>query len=280
MVISRTIEALNQMLQTPQQNKNTIGFVPTMGALHDGHLALVEKAKKECDKVIVSIFVNPTQFNNSEDLEHYPRQEEKDLKLLKENDCDFVFIPSADEIYPAEHQDIEIELSALQNVMEGKHRPGHFSGVVNVVARLFELVRPNKAYFGRKDFQQVAVVKEMKRQLQLPVEVISTPTQRESNGLAMSSRNTRLSEGEKQEAVHIYEVLKQGRVWAETYPPMATRDKMVELFKKNDLQLEYLEVVHPETLQALDQDWVPGATACIAAYCGEVRLIDNMELVE
>lgn len=279
MVILRNIEELKEYLQTAKQDKRKIGFVPTMGALHQGHIALVQKAKEECDLVIVSIFVNPTQFNNSKDLELYPRKEDEDVALLKQNSCDFVFIPNVEEIYPKDYQKIEINLNSLENVMEGKLRPGHFDGVVNVVSRLFQLIQPDKAYFGRKDFQQVAVVKEMNKQLHLPVEIVSIDTKRELSGLAMSSRNLRLNEHEKEKAVLIYKVLNMGKQWAESYSPMVTRNKMEDEFKEGGLKLEYIEIVHPETLNSLNQSWVPGATACIAAYCGEVRLIDNMELI-
>ncbi len=280
MKVLRNIKALEKQLQRGKQVQKKIGFVPTMGALHQGHIALIKKAKEACDWVIVSIFVNPTQFNNAKDLEQYPRQEEEDLTLLEKEKCDFVFLPSVEEIYPENYQKMKIDLNALQNVMEGKHRPGHFNGVVNVVSRLFALVQPDKAYFGRKDFQQVAVIKEMKRQLQLSTEIVSIATKREPNGLAMSSRNLRLSEQDKAKAVHIYEVLKKGKEWAQSHPPLVTKNKMEEMFNKGELQLEYLEIVHPETLHALEQYWVPGATACIAAYCGTVRLIDNMEFIE
>lgn len=278
-MILRNIEDLEKHLQLARKDRRKIGFVPTMGALHQGHIKLVQKAKKECDLIIVSIFVNPTQFNNPKDLELYPRKEKADLALLKENSCDFVFIPSVEEIYPKDYQNIEIELGSLEDVMEGKHRLGHFSGVVNVVSRLFSLIQPDIAYFGRKDFQQVAVIKEMNRQLHFPIKIISIDIKRETSGLAMSSRNLRLSEQDKEKAVLIYKTLNMGREWVKTYSPIVTRNKMEDYFKRGVLKLEYLEIVHPETLHGLSQNWVPGATACIAAYCGEVRLIDNMELI-
>lgn len=256
----------------------TVGFVPTMGALHEGHLSLVRAAREECDVVIVSIFVNPTQFNNAEDLELYPRQEEDDLKLLEEVGCDFVFLPTTNEIYPEDYKTINLDLGVLETTMEGSFRPGHFQGVVNVVSRLFDIVTPDFAYFGRKDFQQVAVIKEMTRQLKFPVKIVEVDTIRNESGLALSSRNARLSEQEKEQAVIISEVLNKGKEWAEEFPPLVTLEKMKELFNKGSLELEYLQIVNPDSLQDLVQYWVPGSTACISAYCGEVRLIDNMEL--
>lgn len=279
MVNLYSIDALKENLE-PLRNKGLkIGFVPTMGALHDGHISLVKAAKEECDVVIVSIFVNPTQFNNTEDLKLYPRQEDKDLELLTQNDCDFVYLPTAEEIYPPDYEEVKVDLDTIENTMEGEHRPGHFNGVVNVVSRLFKIVQPTKAYFGRKDFQQVAVVKEMNRQLKLPVEIVTVETKRDPSGLAMSSRNLRLSEQDLEKAVVISQVLNKGKSWANSYSPAVTRQKMIEYFEQTSLKLEYLQIVHPDTLNDLNQYWVSGATACIAAYCGDVRLIDNMELI-
>lgn len=279
MVNLYSIDALKENLE-PLRNKGLkIGFVPTMGALHDGHISLVKAAKEECDVVIVSIFVNPTQFNNTEDLKLYPRQEDKDLELLTQNDCDFVYLPTAEEIYPPDYEEVKVDLDTIENTMEGEHRPGHFNGVVNVVSRLFKIVQPTKAYFGRKDFQQVAVVKEMNRQLKLPVEIVTVETKRDPSGLAMSSRNLRLSEQELEKAVVISQVLNKGKSWVNSYSPAVTRQKMIEYFEQTSLKLEYLQIVHPDTLNDLNQYWVSGATACIAAYCGDVRLIDNMELI-
>ena len=279
MVNLRSINELEKNLKPLREKGIKIGFVPTMGALHDGHISLVNKAKQECDVVIVSIFVNPTQFNNSNDLKLYPRREEEDLALLTKNDCDFVFLPIAEEIYPDDYKEVKVDLETIENTMEGEHRPGHFNGVVNVVSRLFDIVQPTKAYFGRKDFQQVAVVKEMNRQLKLPVEIVTVETKRDPSGLAMSSRNFRLSEQELEKAVIISQVLNKGKSWSNTYSPAVTRQKMIEYFENSSLELEYLQIVNPDTLQDLNQYWVSGATACIAAFCGEVRLIDNMELI-
>ncbi|HLV42035.1 MAG TPA: pantoate--beta-alanine ligase [Brumimicrobium sp.] len=279
MVNLRSIEELEKHLKPLRDNNKKIGFVPTMGALHDGHISLVKIAKEECDVVIVSIFVNPTQFNNANDLELYPRREDEDLALLLKNNCDFVYLPTVEEIYPSNYKEVKVDLESIENTMEGEHRPGHFNGVVNVVSRLFKIVQPTKAYFGRKDFQQVAVVKEMNRQLRLPVEIIAADTKRDPSGLAMSSRNFRLSEQDLEKAVVISQVLNKGKSWSNSYSPAVTRQKMIEYFKNSSLELEYLQIVNPETLQDLNQYWVSGATACIAAFCGDVRLIDNMELI-
>lgn len=279
MIKTSSINELKAHLQALKDKGYTIGFVPTMGALHEGHLSLITQAKKKCDKVIVSIFVNPTQFNNSNDLEKYPRQEEKDLLLLEENECDLVFLPSVEEMYPEDYIAPKVDLDHIENTMEGKHRPGHFDGVVNIVSRFFKIIEPEKAFFGRKDFQQVAVVKEMVKQLKLTVQIEEVDTMRTPSGLAMSSRNINLSEQEREEAVVISQVLKKGKSWAKTYAPAVTLNKMKDYFNESNLALEYLQIVHPENLNDLNQYWVSGATACIAAYCGEVRLIDNMELI-
>lgn len=279
MVKLHSINELDEQLSTLRNRGVKVGFVPTMGALHAGHISLIKQAKQECDYVIVSIFVNPTQFNNSKDLEQYPRTESEDIALLEQNDCDFVFLPSVSEMYPEGYKAEKVDLDHIENTMEGKHRPGHFDGVVNIVSRFFRLVLPTKAYFGRKDFQQVAVVIEMVKQLKIPVEIVVVDTMRNPSGLAMSSRNLRLSEQELEQAVVISQVLNKGQAWAKTYSPVITLEKMKRYFEDSALELEYLQIVHPETLNDLNQYWVPGATACIAAFCGEVRLIDNMEMV-
>ncbi|WP_159038632.1 pantoate--beta-alanine ligase [Brumimicrobium mesophilum] len=279
MVEIYNLQELNDQLSPIRDKGLKIGFVPTMGALHDGHISLINKAKKECDFVVVSIFVNPTQFNNSKDLEQYPRTEKEDIKLLRKNECDFVFLPSVSEMYPENYVAEKVDLHHIENTMEGAHRPGHFDGVVNIVSRFFRMVQPTKAFFGRKDFQQVAVVIEMVKQLKIQVDIVVVDTKRNASGLAMSSRNLRLSEQELEQAVVISQVLNKGQAWAKTYSPVITLEKMKRYFEDSALKLEYLQIVHPETLNDLNQYWVPGATACIAAFCGDVRLIDNMELV-
>lgn len=249
-----------------------------MGALHPGHGSLVQRAKAENDIVVASIFVNPTQFNNAQDLEKYPRSIEKDSALLEKLGCDAVFTPSVDEVYPPDFALPDISLGQLDEVMEGKHRPGHFKGVIQVVYRLFQIVEPDRAYFGLKDYQQIAVIRYMVDYFKLPVQIIACPTLREPDGLAMSSRNMRLSAEERQEAVAISQTLRHAQELSQTHTPAETKKLAIAFFSKTSMELEYLEIVDPVTLKELDEEWVPHAIACIVAYAGEVRLIDNMEL--
>ena len=277
-VYSKTSDLKNVINNVKAQGK-TIGFVPTMGALHNGHISLVNTSEEQCDITIVSIFVNPTQFNNIEDLNNYPRTLEEDIKLLeKSTNCDILFSPSFTDVYPEDFQKSKLNLGLLENVMEGKHRPGHFEGVVNVVKRLFEIVEPTKAFFGLKDFQQVAVIKYMTKAFSLPVEIMACPTLRETSGLAMSSRNQRLSENEKEEALIIHKTLLKAKELSSTCTPREVIEKSISFFEKGNLKLEYFEIVNPLTLESLDENWTEGSTACIVAYCGEVRLIDNLQL--
>lgn len=257
----------------------SIGFVPTMGALHYGHISLVSQAMNQCDITIVSIFVNPTQFNNSDDLVKYPRTLDADIELLKGINCDIVFAPSVDEMYPKNSSSIQLDLGKLGSVMEAKFRPGHFDGVVNVVNRLFEIVKPNKAFFGLKDFQQVAVIRFMTKQLNLPIEIIACPTLREETGLAMSSRNMRLSKEQKEDALQIFRSLSLAKKLAPDHSPLEVKKAVTNYFQQGKLKLEYFEIVDPNTLESLDSKWENGATACIVAFCDDVRLIDNMELL-
>lgn len=251
-----------------------------MGALHYGHISLVNQAKETCDYVVTSIFVNPAQFNNASDLEKYPRTLERDLQLLKQANVDFVFTPEVKEVYPENYSPYFLDLGNLDNIMEGKFRPGHFHGVVEVVKRLFDIIQPDLAYFGKKDFQQVAVIKHMTKELKLPVTIVECPVVRNENGLAMSSRNARLSENEQQQALAIYNTLVFAKNNAADYTPKELMEKCTEMIEKSLLRLEYVEIVHPASLESLSDKWVDGAVCCIAAYCGEVRLIDNMILVE
>lgn len=278
MIVYKTIEALQERISKEKLANKTIGFVPSMGALHFGHISLIANAKKECDISVASIFVNPTQFNNPDDLSKYPRTLEADLKMLETVNCDIVFAPSVDEMYPESLETIELDLGTLKGVMEDALRPGHFKGVVNVVYRLFDIVKPTKAFFGLKDFQQVAVIKYMTNHFNLPVKIVPCQTIREEKGLAMSSRNMRLSEEEKEKALIIHQTLLFAKDLAEINIPKTVKELALEFFKKGDLILEYIEIVHPETLVSLDDKWEKGATMCIAAFCGDVRLIDNMEI--
>ena len=278
MQIFTKVNELQTFLKEQLLKKKSVGFVPTMGALHAGHGSLVTRAKSENDLVVVSIFVNPTQFNSSEDLTKYPRSIEKDAQFLGSLGCDVAFIPEVQEIYTADYELPEIALGFLDETMEGFHRPGHFKGVVQVVYRLFQIVLPTRAYFGLKDFQQVAVIRFMAEKFGLPVEIIACETLRETDGLAMSSRNMRLTDKQRDESIHISKTLLLAVELSKTLSPAETKVKAVEFFEHGNLELEYLEIVDPITLESLKNEWVPNSIACIVAYLGDVRLIDNMEL--
>ncbi|HLU86459.1 MAG TPA: pantoate--beta-alanine ligase [Taishania sp.] len=272
-----TIFEVKEQLDTHKKSGKKIGFVPTMGALHEGHLSLVEHAKTQCDIIVVSIFVNPTQFNNATDLEKYPRTIENDINLLKNNNVDYVFTPSIDEIYPSNYQAPTIDLGILDSVMEGEFRPGHFQGVVQVVKRLFEIVEPNLAFFGQKDFQQVAVIKYMTNYFKLPVEIIPCPIIRNEKGLALSSRNMRLSEEEKEKALVIYNTLIFAKENIGNFSPSELMKECAVRINAGGLETEYVQIVNMNTLETLEK-WENNAVCCIVAYCGEIRLIDNMIL--
>lgn len=267
---------LTQQIELLKSQAKSIGFVPTMGALHEGHISLITQAKDENDVVVVSIFVNPTQFNNAEDLKKYPRVIEQDTKLLTNCKVDFVFIPSESEIYPQDYVRPTIDLGALDQVMEGKFRPGHFMGVVEVVKRLFGIVQPHNAYFGQKDFQQVAVIKKMTEFFQLPIQIIACPIIRSEKGLALSSRNMRLNDSEKEQALTIFQTLQFAKQHVKEHDPQTLQAMCFEKLTKSGLQVEYVEIVNPKTLNTLKNTWRNGAVCCIAAFCGNVRLIDNM----
>jgi pantoate--beta-alanine ligase len=256
-----------------------IGFVPTMGALHEGHLSLVQQAGQENDLVVVSVFVNPTQFNDKADLERYPRTLEADAEKLSSLKCDFIFAPSVEEIYP-EPDTRKFNFGDLETVMEGKFRPGHFNGVAQVVSRLFDIVKPDRAYFGMKDFQQLAIIKSMVKQLNLPVEIVPVEIKREKDGLAMSSRNMLLQPEYRKEAPKIYQALLKIRELKENNSVEEVRDKVTaEIEKGQLLKVEYLEIVDEESLQPV-KSWNQDAAmvACIAVFAGKIRLIDNIRL--
>ncbi len=259
--------------------KGTVGFVPTMGALHAGHLSLVEKAVSENESAVVSIFVNPTQFNDPNDLKNYPRNLEADLELLVPSGCQFVFAPEPEEIYPGPDTR-KFDFGPLETMMEGKYRPGHFNGVAQVVSKLFEIVQPDKAYFGLKDFQQLAVIKKMVDQLNLPVEIIPCPIVRENSGLAMSSRNELLTAEERKNSAVIYRTLKEAKNHAEQKSVKELREWIMKNINNNPfLTVEYVEIVDDKDLQPVHSRNVEGTKiACVAVFCGKVRLIDNMVL--
>lgn len=249
-----------------------------MGALHEGHLALVKRAIDQSDAVVVSIFVNPTQFNNSSDLEKYPRMLDKDIELLKTVGDVLVFAPSFRDVYPDNDVFKPVDLGGLDEVLEGNFRPGHFQGVVHVVRNLFEIVRPDQAFFGLKDFQQLAIIKKMVDILKFPVEIVPCPTSREEGGLALSSRNLRLNDAERENALIIYKTLQLVASLRKNHTPAAARAKAIDFFNTGELILEYIEIVDSESLEALSEDWGEHPTCCIAAFCGEVRLIDNIQI--
>ena len=281
MHIFSKIADLQQLLAGLKKSGRKIGFVPTMGALHHGHLSLVGRARSENEIVVASIFVNPTQFNNPEDLTNYPRTPEADAKQLSEAGTNVLFLPGDKEIYPSgPRKESLIELGDLNHVMEGAHRPGHFDGVVQVVKRLFEIVHPDRAYFGEKDFQQLAVIRFMTKAFMLPIEIVACETVREPSGLAMSSRNLRLSSSDLKEAARISAALFFARDHWKAYQPEKLKERIVSSIEEGGkLKVEYVEIADAETLQPVS-DWSLHKHArCFAAvYCAGIRLIDNVPL--
>jgi pantoate--beta-alanine ligase len=276
MFLIETIKELQKKINELKSG-GTVGLVHTMGALHAGHISLVNKAVSENQVVVVSVFVNPTQFNDLKDLERYPRTLDVDLELLKETGCNIVFAPSVKEVYP-EPDSRKFDFGSLETVMEGKHRPGHFNGVAQVVSKLFEMVKPDKAYFGLKDFQQLAIIKNLVKQLELPVEIIPCPIVREETGLAMSSRNELLSADERKNAATISATLFKAK---ELTGQKSVQELAVWIEENNNknafLTVEYVEIVDDEKLQPV-KNWNEKSkkVACVAVYCGKVRLIDNI----
>ncbi|WP_443772693.1 pantoate--beta-alanine ligase [Alistipes putredinis] len=261
------------------RDRSGIGFVPTMGALHAGHRSLVERARRECATVVVSVFVNPTQFNDKTDLKNYPRTPEADLRLLEEVGADYVFMPSVEEVYPAPDTRT-FDFGMIDKVMEGATRPGHFNGVAQVVSRLFDLVKPAKAYFGEKDFQQIAVIREMVRQLRIPVEIIPCPIVRGEDGLALSSRNTLLDTDHRTAAPYIYKVLKAAVEKShQTTPDQLAAWVTAQVESNPLLKVIYFQVVDAATMQQV-RTWEesPVIQGCIAVQAGDIRLIDNIKL--
>ncbi len=273
-----TVRSLRERLESKPKDAK-VAFVATMGALHHGHIALVKEGFSMAETVVVSIFVNPSQFNNPEDLEKYPRSLEQDIELLKAAGDVIVFAPPVEEVYPAEYQELELDLGNLETVMEGTFRPGHFKGVVNVVKRFFDIIEPDYALFGMKDFQQLSVIQFMVETLRVPVEVVGCETVREPSGLASSSRNKRLSESELKDAEYIFKTISHARSLVQDQTPVEVRASAIAYHEESPLKLEYLEIVDPRTLMPIEE-WVEGARICIAAFCGGVRLIDNAALIE
>lgn len=276
MKVFESVKELRAELDKAEQSG--IGFVPTMGALHAGHRSLVERARRENGTVVVSVFVNPTQFNDKNDLKHYPRTPEADARLLEEAGADFVLMPTVEEIYP-QPDTRQFDFGLIDKVMEGATRPGHFNGVAQVVSRLFDIVRPARAYFGEKDFQQIAVIRAMVKQLNIPVTINACPIVREGDGLALSSRNTRLTPEQRQKAPLIARTLKESTTFVPGKSVQEVIDYVVNTINSDPvMEVEYYEIVDGNTLESIknwsDTDYPVG---CITVYCGEVRLIDNIK---
>lgn len=279
MLVFAKIKSVQQKIESLKK-ATTIGFVPTMGALHKGHLSLIERARKENDLVVVSVFVNPTQFDKQEDLINYPKTIDKDLSLLKSVFCDIVFAPSANEIYANNIASQAFNFDGLEFQMEGKFRTGHFNGVGTIVKRLFEIVKPTKAYFGEKDFQQLQIIKNMVKNHKIPVKIVGCDIYREEDGLAMSSRNTRLTKEHREAAPFIYKTLKEAKIKFGTKNALEVVDWVENEFKKQPLlELEYFEIADEETLQTIkNKNSKQKYRAFIAVFAGEIRLIDNISL--
>ena len=283
MLLFKQVAGLQSWLENERRAGKTVGFVPTMGALHSGHLSLVEASRIDCDRTVVSIFVNPTQFNDPKDLEKYPRMPEKDIALLDGAGCDALFMPPVEEVYPP-GQDVAVQLDfgQLDKVMEGEFRPGHFAGMATVVNRLLEIVGPQRLYMGQKDFQQLTIVRDMLRQLGSKVELIRCPTSREADGLAMSSRNLRLSPEQRAAAPEIYRSMQAAKSALEAgESAAAVQAQALERLRAAGLEPEYFDIVDGDSL-------LPVATlsagnfvvVCVAAWAGTVRLIDNLVVKE
>jgi pantoate--beta-alanine ligase len=279
MKVIKYIEQMQKEALDAHSARLKIGFVPTMGALHNGHLSLVKKARSENDICVVSIFVNPTQFNNKNDFKSYPRHIQTDLNLLENCRCDIVFNPEESEMYPGPDNRV-FDFSPLDKVMEGNYRPGHFNGVGQIVTKLFDAVLPDRAYFGKKDYQQLAIIKKLVRDCNYKIEIIGCNTMREKDGLAMSSRNMLLNDRQKNAAPRIYRTLKQIKSKLEKHSIHEIKEWVKnEINSTGELQLEYIEIVQCDSLQPVNK-YNPqfSLVACIAVYAGMVRLIDNLEL--
>lgn len=277
MIVYRTKDDLTGHLLSLKNEDLTIGLVPTMGALHAGHASLVERAAFENDLVVVTIFVNPTQFNDPSDLEHYPRTLDQDLEMLRSLRADLVFVPSVREMYPGKDTQT-FDLGGLDRVMEGAYREGHFNGVAQIVSKFFLMIHPDRAYFGQKDFQQLVIVRRLVNILNLDLSVVSCPIIREKDGLAMSSRNVRLSKEERKLAPFIYETLVQAREQKETLSPEQVKEWVRLRFLEQPLmRLEYFEIVEDKGLTSI-QTWEEkvNKVGCLAVHLGKVRLIDNL----
>ncbi len=281
MEVLKNKKTLQDFIERQKEMGKKIGFAPTMGALHNGHLSLYEAARKENDLVISSIFVNPTQFNNAEDLEKYPRDTDRDISILENSGLvDAVYLPQVEDIYPKKTESQHYDYDGLENEMEGKSRPGHFDGVGTVVEELFRQVKPNNAYFGEKDFQQLAIIRKMVEKKQLPIKIIGVSIYRADNGLALSSRNQRLAEERKGDAKIIFETLIKVKEWFKNISVSEIKEKINEIFSNQEnMDLEYFLIADEDTLKEINQKENENSyRAFIVVNVDGVRLIDNMHL--
>src|SRR6188768_402815 len=279
MFISKRVPHVREWIAKHKRENTALGFVPTMGALHDGHISLVQKSKSQCDLTLVSVFVNPLQFNDPEDLKKYPRPVESDIEKIYRAQADVLFLPDVVDVYPQdEHDIVNFDPGPMGEVMEGKFRPGHFKGVAEVVYRFLKIIEPDKLYLGQKDFQQVAIIRKLISDLNLPVEVVVGPTLRESNGLAMSSRNMRLTDQGKEEAAILFKTLTSGKKYFDhgEAPALIVQHAM-QAFREKNMEPEYFEIVDGKTLQPYDGTMESNfVVACCAVKVEGIRLIDNV----
>ncbi|OPB97049.1 pantoate--beta-alanine ligase [Elizabethkingia meningoseptica] len=279
MEILRNRHSLSDYIAKIKNQGKKIGFAPTMGALHDGHMSLYKTARKDNDIVISSVFVNPTQFNNPDDLKKYPRTEEKDIEMLEKVGVDAVYIPQVEDIYPQKAESKHYDFGGIENEMEGKFRPGHFDGVGTVVSELFRQVQPDNAYFGEKDYQQLAIIRKLVEIERFPITIHGVPIYRAENGLALSSRNARLSDEERDGATLIYKTLVKVNEWFRVISVPEIKKRVEEIFARSGYELEYFLIADEETLKETDFFYKDrNFRAFIVVFVGEVRLIDNMHL--
>lgn len=277
-VFNRIVDLQNELFDVRREGKKMVGFVPTMGALHEGHASLIKKSVEDNDITVVSVFLNPTQFNDKGDLERYPRTLDADCALVESCGADIVFAPSVEEMYPTPDQR-HFEFPPVTTVMEGARRPGHFNGVCQVVSRLFYIVKPDRAYFGEKDWQQIAVIKQLVKYINSDVEIVECPTVRETNGLAKSSRNTLLTDDERAIAPKIYATLAASVEYAKSHTVQETHDKVVaDINAVDGLEVEYFSIVDGNMLTDVESWDAPYIAGCITVYCGKtpIRLIDHI----
>lgn len=278
MLIITKIRELQSFIADKKAGNFSVGFVPTMGALHDGHISLINSSNMECDITVCSIFVNPTQFNDKKDLERYPKTPQDDIKMLKNADCDFAFMPSAEEMYP-EKDEREFDFGYLDKILEGDHRPGHFNGVAQIVSRLFDVVKPDKAFFGSKDYQQVMIIRALVKKLNYPITIITCPTLREADGLAMSSRNMLLNAKEREVAKIIPKLMQEANELKYKGKEVGEiKDHVIsELNKRGNYELDYFTICDADNLKEIKTfSEVKNHVALIACYVGKIRLIDNI----